>query len=129
MKKVLALLLLLLRYYRHRRQGALAGAVPFGGEQAAVTGEGTLASTSGKRSAGTPSPQLLFSALLLAAGLGSLALYEGLGARRDWQLARQLEGKPEWPAYPLDTRGYAPPEKQWPMGEKAGNSRSLPSAR
>jgi len=115
-KKVLALLLLLLRYYRRRRQGALAGAVPFGGEQAAVARAGTPTSTSGKRPAGTPSPQLLFSALLLAAALGNLALYEGLGARQGWQLARQLEGKPEWPACPLDTRGYAPPEEPMAYG-------------
>ena len=105
-------LLLMLRYYRRRRQGALAGAVPFGGEQAAVAGEGTLASTSGKQPAGTPSPQLLFSALLLAAVLGSLALYEGLGARQDWQLAGQLEGQPDWEALMplLETRYRSDPE-------------------
>ncbi len=106
-------LLLLLRYYRRRGRNAARG------EQttSAATGEAIPPGPpgSGHRPTGTnPSPPCrLLGILLLAAILGSLALYEGLGARRDWQLTRQLEGEPDWNTLAplLESRHQSNPER------------------
>ena len=60
------------------------------------------------------SPRVQLGMLLLLAMLGTLALYESLGARQDWQLARQLEGTPDWAALTplLENLHEAEPERR-----------------